>query len=197
MCSAYVRIAKICPPHIWRPESLIYLLSLPEPCFPLIDCLQVALSILGLDRVERKMTNYRNLDLLISSDKSVGNARCGEKRTILDAEPCKAKRQKVDEEIMIFDARNQTDQKHICVVASERAEDYANYMHASLLSFIEFLKSPAVGQGSLRPGIALTALSMLCITFCRHPEINLALRIFQEMYSWIPWIVTEVLGFKL
>lgn len=138
------------------------------------------------------MTNCINLDLLVSSDKSVGNTRVREKRPIQDVEASKAKRQKVDEEIMASDTGKQTEQKHIRVVACEREEDYADYMHTSLLSFIEFLKSPAVGPGSLRPGIALTALSMLCITFCRYPETNMALRIFQELYSWIPWILAEV-----
>ncbi|PON40311.1 Coatomer beta subunit [Trema orientale] len=191
LCSAYIRIAKNCPPHIWRPESLIYLLSLPEPCFPLIDCLQVALSILGPDHFGRKMTSCRSLDLLISSDKPVGNTRVREKRPIQDVEASKTKRQKVDEEIMASDASNQIQQKHVRIVACKREEDYANYMHTSLLSFIEILKSPAVSPGSLRPGIALTALSMLCIAFCRYPETTLALRIFQEMYSWIPWILAE------
>ncbi|PQQ14473.1 serine/threonine-protein kinase ATR isoform X1 [Prunus yedoensis var. nudiflora] len=123
LCNAYMRIAKMCPPHIWRPESLVYVLSCPEPCFSLIDCLQV----------ERKRTH---------------------------------------------------------TVACER-EDYADYMHQSLLSFVEILKSPGVNPDSLRPEVALTALSMLCIAFCRYPETNLSQSIFNQMYAWIPWVCQQ------
>ncbi|XP_062086906.1 serine/threonine-protein kinase ATR isoform X2 [Humulus lupulus] len=191
MCTAYIRIAKNCPAHIWKPESLVYTLSLPEPCFSLIDCLQVAISILGPDRVGGKVTDHRNLDLSIPSDKSFGNTRVREKRHIHDLEAFKTKRQKLDEEIMASDDSNQMEQKHAWVVACEREEDYAHDMHSSLLSFIKSLKSPAVSPSSLKPHLALTALSMLCITFCKYPQTNMALVIFQEMYSWISWILEQ------
>ncbi|KAM6558479.1 hypothetical protein CsatA_027718 [Cannabis sativa] len=190
MCTAYIRIAKTCPPHIWKPESLLYTLSLPEPCFSLIDCLQVALSILGPDRVGGKVTSCRNLDFSLSSDKSAGNTRVGEKRHIHDNEAFQTKRQKLDGEIIASDDSNQMVQKHAFVVACER-EDYAHNMHSSLLSLLKSLKSPAVSASSLKPHLALTALSMLCITFCRYPQTNVALIIFQEMYSWIPWILEQ------
>ncbi|KAL5561258.1 hypothetical protein UlMin_031005 [Ulmus minor] len=190
LCGAYIRIAKSCPPHIWRPELLTQILSTVEPCFPLIDCFQAALSILGPDCVGGKMTNERNLNLLTLADKSVGNFGVGEKRPIQDSHPLKAKRQKIDEETTASDAICQMEQKHADLVNRER-EEYADDMHMSLLSFLEFLKFPAVKPDSFRPDSALTALSMLCIVFSRYPETNMSCRIFQQMYSWLPWICEQ------
>ncbi|EXB24045.1 Serine/threonine-protein kinase ATR [Morus notabilis] len=164
-----------------------------EPCFPLIDCFQVAISVLGPDRVGGKMTTCKNVELLMVGDGSVGNSRVGEKRPLQDVEACESKRQKVDVGTMASDAGDQMEQMYSHVVACESEEDYANYMHTSLLSLVEILKSPAVSPDSLRPDIALTALSTLCIAFCRYPETNMASRIFQQMYSWIPWILEQLI----
>lgn len=181
----------MCPPHIWRPQSLPYVLSCPYPCFSLIDCLQVALSILGPDLVGGRITNNSCQSLSTLSDKSIENSRVGEKRPIQDVDSFKTKRQKIDEEIMNPDFNIQVEWKHTHIVPCE-TEDYANHMHKSLLSFAECLKSPGVGPNSLRPGLALTALSMLCIAFCRYPETNMSLCIFHQMYAWIPWICQQV-----
>ncbi|KAK4562116.1 hypothetical protein RGQ29_004827, partial [Quercus rubra] len=146
LCNAYTRIAKICPPHVWKPESLIRTLCFSKPCFPLIDCFRVALSILGPDCV-------------------------GEKRPIQDVVTCKVKRQKLDEDVVASDANVLVESKHTCL----------------------YLNSPAVEPDSLSPDVALTALSMLCIAFCRFPETNLSVLIFQQMYAWIP-LICEMVG---
>lgn len=140
------------------------------------------------------MTTCKNVELMVG-DGSVGNSGVGEKRPLQDVEACESKRQKVDVGTMASDASDQMEQMYSHVVACESEEDYANYMHTSLLSLVEILKSPAVSPDSLRPDIALTALSTLCIAFCRYPETNMASRIFQQMYSWIPWILEQVSSF--
>lgn len=131
------------------------------------------------------------------SIKQVENFRVGEKRPIHDVDVLKIKRQKVDEEIMASDASIQVEQKQTHLVTYEKKEDYATYMRASILSFLEFLKSPAVRPDAVRPDIALTALSMLCIAFSRFPETNLSLSIFQQMFSWIPQILEQVCKLKV
>lgn len=188
MCNAYIRIAKICPPHVWRPESLIHTLCFPEPCFLLIDCFRVALSILGPDSVGGRATNCSALDLLTSSDKSIENLRVGEKRPIPDVDTFKVKRQKLDDEIMASDANVQGQSKHTRIVTREREDKYANDMHKSLISFVKYLNSRDVGTDTLSPHVELTALSMLCIAFSRFPDTNLSIFIFQQMYAWIPRI---------
>ena len=193
MCNAYTRIAKICPPHVWKPECLIRTLCFSKPCFPLIDCFRVALSILGPDCVGGEPINYSGLESLTSSDKSVENLRVGEKRPIQDVVTCKVKRQKLDEDVVASDANVLVESKHTCLVNCETEEKYAIDMHKSLISFVKYLNSPAVEPDSLSPDVALTALSMLCIAFCRFPEANLSVLIFQQMYAWIP-LICEMVG---
>ncbi|KAG7975717.1 hypothetical protein I3843_06G113400 [Carya illinoinensis] len=188
LCNAYIRIAKICPPHVWKPESLIHMLCFPEPCFQLINCFQVALSILGPVSVGGKAKNYHGQDSLTSSGTSIENLRVGEKRPILDVDTFKVKRQKLDLETMASVASVQMQSKYTSIVACEREDKYANDMHKSLLSFVRYLSSPDVGRDTLSPHVALTALSMLCIAFYKYPETNLSICIFQQMCAWIPWI---------
>lgn len=188
MCNAYIRIAKVCPPRVWKPESLIHMLCFPEPCFQLIDCFQVVLSILGPNGVGGKAKNYSGQNSLTSSHTSIENLRVGEKRPILDVDTFKVKRQKLNQETMASVANVQTQSKYTSIVACEREDKYANDMHKSLLSFVRYLNSPDVGHDTLSPRVALTALSMLCIAFSRYPETDLSICIFQQMYAWIPWI---------
>lgn len=193
MCNAYIRIAKVCPPCVWKPESLIRILVFPEPCFQLIDCFLVALSILGPDMVGGRTTNYSGQESLSASDKSIENLSVGEKRPISDVDTFTVKRQKLDKETMAFDANVQVQSKHTSIVTPEREDKYGNIMHQSLLSFLRHLNSPDDGLNNLSPHVALTALSMLCIAFSRYPETNLSNQIFQQMYAWIPWIC-ELVG---
>lgn len=188
MCGVYIRIAKTCPTHIWRPESLVQTLCISEPCFPLINCFQVAISILGPDRVGGRITNDISLDLSTSSDNSNENWRIGEKRRIHDINILKMKRQKLDEETMLSDANVLLEHKPTHVFNCEREEEYADYMRESLLSFVEHLDCPSVKPGCLRPDVVITALSMLCIAFSRYPHTNISRCIFRQMLAWIPWI---------
>lgn len=162
----------------------------------MIDCLHVALSILGPDLVGGRITDNSCQSLSTLSDKSIENSQVGEKRPIEDVDSFNTKRQKVDEKIINPDSNIQLEWQCAHIVPCE-TEDYANQMHKSLLSFAECLKSPGVCPNSLRPDLALMALSILCIAFCRYPETNLSLCIFHQMYTWIPWICQQVCWLKL
>ncbi|KAK7343322.1 hypothetical protein VNO77_11979 [Canavalia gladiata] len=191
LCNAYARISQACPPHIWQPEYLISALYLPEPCLCLIECFQVALSTLGLPLVGEVQGNNETLTTLTYEDKSIECMRLGQKRPIQDMNNIKIKRLKLNEEIVVADAGVEVECKQSCIVTCLRVEDYAKHMNNSLLSFVQSLNAPTVGPGSLRPDIALSALSMLCIAFSIYPETNLSLRIFQQMLTWLPWIVEQ------
>ncbi|KAL0365707.1 UNVERIFIED_CONTAM: Serine/threonine-protein kinase ATR [Sesamum angustifolium] len=81
LCSAYVRIAKTCPPYSWRPECLICMLLSSESTFHIKDCFKVAVSRLGPNFVGRIMTRDDHTDLSKSREDSehecskVGKAR--------------------------------------------------------------------------------------------------------------------------
>ncbi|XVE48802.1 hypothetical protein DITRI_Ditri01bG0031900 [Diplodiscus trichospermus] len=193
LCTAYIRISRTCPPHIWKPESLINILCCPEPCILLIDCFQVSLSVLGPTRVGGGAIEHSNLGLRGSIDKSIAKPKVGEKRHIIDVGPFKMKRQKVDGEIKFSNTNVLGDIKLTDMVSYEREEGYADSMYESLLLFIETLNAPSVKDEALRPDVALTALSLLSIAFCRYPQTNLSVRIFRQMQTWFPWICEEVL----
>ncbi|GLT42972.1 hypothetical protein SLA2020_169490 [Shorea laevis] len=187
LCSAYIRIAKMCPPHIWNPESLIHILSCPEPCISLIDCFRVALCILGPDHFGGGTTAHNVLDLSTSGDKSIEILKVGEKRHNCDIDTFSNKRQKVDGQILVSNANGPGITRF---VTYEREEGYADSMYKSLLSFVELL-NPITKPNSLIPDVALTALSMLCIAFSRYPQIHMSQFIFKQMVSWIPWICEQ------
>ncbi|XP_061337449.1 serine/threonine-protein kinase ATR [Gastrolobium bilobum] len=188
LCSAYARIAQVCPPHIWQPEYLIYALYHSEPFLPLIECFQVALSTLGPCLVGGIQGNKKTLAY---EDTSIESLRLGQKRPIQDMDNLKIKRQKLNEETVVADASLEMECKYSCIVACQRVEDYANHMNKSLLSFVQSLNAPTIRPGYLRPDIALSALSMLCIAFSIYPETDLSLRIFQQMLAWLPWIAEQ------
>ncbi|XP_023529566.1 serine/threonine-protein kinase ATR [Cucurbita pepo subsp. pepo] len=188
LCNAYIRIAKICPSHIWRPEILVDMLSFPEPCFALIDCFQAALSILGPDYVGGSVPG---LGLSELSNKSIENSRVGEKRCLEDLDNVKNKKLKVDGEIVSSEADILVECKkpHIKICGTDVT--YANNLHNLLVSFVGCSRASSIRADGLRPEVSLTSLSMLCIAFCRHPETHLSQVIFQEMVSWIPWIYKQ------
>ncbi|KAK2405514.1 Ataxia telangiectasia-mutated and RAD3 protein [Trifolium repens] len=191
LCSAYVRIAQVCPPHVWKPEHLISALCHTEPCLPLIECFQVAVSTLGPHLFGEIQGNNKNVALLLNENKSIESIRHGQKRSIQDMDNLKIKRQKLNEEIDFTDASIEVELKYSCIVTCQTVEEYASHMNKSLLSFVQSLNAPAVGPGSLRPDIALPALSILCIAFSIYPESDLSVRIFQQMLGWLSWIAEQ------
>ncbi|KAF5745781.1 serine/threonine-protein kinase ATR isoform X1 [Tripterygium wilfordii] len=190
LCNAYTRIAKTCPPHIWRPQSLINMLCLPEPCFPLINCFRVALSLLGPDHNEGSIRNNDSLGLPLPINTSVEYSRVGEKRHILDVDGFNVKRHKVDEEVMASNI-DVPKGKLYHSAYSEIEVDYANYVYKSLLSFVELLSPPPAQSNSFGPDVLLSALSILCTAFSTNTKTNMSLRIFQLMHEWIPWICEQ------
>ncbi|XP_059653895.1 serine/threonine-protein kinase ATR [Cornus florida] len=191
LCNAYIRIAKCCPPHIWRPESLIYLLCSSEACFELIDCFRAALSILGPEIAGEGTTNDCCMGLSTSSDNRYESLRVGEKRPAEDLGTSKKKRQKVDEDIFAFSSNFQDANKPICKCTFERKNEYVDCMRKSLFSFVEFLKPLGGKANSLKPEVSLTAISMLSIIFCIYPQTKLSVVIFRHIREWIHWICEQ------
>ncbi|KAK7270160.1 hypothetical protein RIF29_23104 [Crotalaria pallida] len=191
LCSAYARIAQVCPPHIWKPEYLISVLYHPEPFFPaLVECFQAALFTLGPNLVGRIHGNKMST-MLASEDKSIESSTLGQKRPIQDMENLKIKRQKIKDEIIVADGSLDVECKYTHVVICPSVEDYAKHTNNFLYSFVQLLDAPTVKTSSFKPDIALSALSMLCIAFSAYPETDLSLRIFQQMLAWLPWIVEQ------
>ncbi|RVW18045.1 hypothetical protein CK203_117135 [Vitis vinifera] len=96
------------------------------------------------------------------------------KRPIQDQDICKSKRQKLEEESMASDVEVHVSCKLSHIVTCERGQEHANYMHISLLSFVELLKPHVVKDKPFRPEVSLTALSMLCIVFSKYPQTNMS-----------------------
>nr|XP_019067489.1 serine/threonine-protein kinase ATR isoform X2 [Solanum lycopersicum] len=188
LCLAYTRIAKSCPPHIWRPESLIHLLYSPTPIVPLIECFQVALSRIfpGLTRDERVNNGGKGLSDVHE------HLRAAEKRPGEDLESLNAKHLKIFDDENRYSSIKYEDVIKLSYGFGYLGEkQYADHMHNSLTLFIELLKPPSQESSSLGPEIALTALSTLCIAFCRYPQAELSLQIFRQIFEWIPWVCEE------
>ncbi|CAL5378051.1 unnamed protein product [Camellia sinensis] len=171
LCNAYIRIVKSCPPHIWRPESLICLLCSSNACFALIDCLRIVLSTISLDIVEEASTDDGNMHLSTPNHSGYESLRVGGKRPVQDFNTSKPKRQKLNQEVITSDANSQDANK----IASEFNCGKAN---------------------SLSPEVALTALSTLSIVFCIYPRTGLSSCIFGKMREWIPWIYEQAKQFS-
>lgn len=187
MCGAYVRIAKLCSFHIWKPESLLNILCFPKPYYGLVECFEVALSILDSYSVEEmdNMQDCSYTSVPITSGCELG--RVGEKRPLYPQDVLNVKRQKLD----TLDNFNLSSQ-------NEGKKEYAERMWSSLLSFIEYLEPPGGKANMLEKREAyLTALSMLCIVLCKYPRMKLSHQISCQMLGWIPWICEQVFFFFL
>ncbi|KAL0383893.1 UNVERIFIED_CONTAM: Serine/threonine-protein kinase ATR [Sesamum radiatum] len=198
LCSAYVRIAKSCPPYSWRPECVICMLLSSESTFHLIDCFKVAVSRLGPNFVGRIMTRDDHTGLSESREDSeqecskVGNehegSEVGRKRPIQDIETLETKRQKMDN----FSSTTCQDVcKFIYSFSGVQEKEYADFMCTSLNLLLEFLKPPGENSDSLREEVALTAISTLCIVFSELPHSDLSLCIFRQMCKWISWMFEQ------
>ncbi|KAL5978486.1 hypothetical protein ACLOJK_029603 [Asimina triloba] len=186
MCSAYIRIAKICPPHVWRPGLLVDVLCSSKPCYAFIDCIHAVVGILGPSSIGEEVTGD-SIRGLSSLSKGIA-CMVGEKRLADDAEGLKRKRQKIEGETVVNNVNVKVDGKFTGNFSHERDKEYTDYMRGLLISFVGFLKPGGFKDGILRPETSLTALSMLCIVFCNHARTKLAIAIFQQMRVWIPWM---------
>ncbi|KAI3446300.1 hypothetical protein Pfo_002965 [Paulownia fortunei] len=188
LCSAYVRIAKTCPPYSWRPECLICLLCSSKPIFHLIDCFKGAVSRLGPNLVGRIMTGDNHTVLHESRDNEHESSKVGGKRSVQDIETSETKRQKIDN-------YSSTICQDICKFVSNFTgvgeKEYADFMCASLNLLLEFLKPPGENSNSLKTEIALTAICTLCIVFSDHPHADLSLCIYRQTCKWISWMLEQ------
>ncbi|KAJ4962511.1 hypothetical protein NE237_022450 [Protea cynaroides] len=187
MCSAYIRIAKTCPPQIWRPETLVNMLCFGEPCLPLVDCVRVAIGILGPDRVGG-MTNSGSG---VAPSGGIESSRVGEKRPAKDMESVKIKCQKIDGGTLVCNANVRMSDEPTSIFTREGDKEFADYMQGLLLSHVDLLKPNSTTTNCLRPESAITSLSMLCLVFCNYPHTCLSLCIFQQISAWIPWICKQ------
>ncbi|RAL53196.1 hypothetical protein DM860_006868 [Cuscuta australis] len=191
LCSAYSRIVQYCPPHIWKPESLINLLYSSTATIPLILCFEVALSRLQSNSSGGEVAIVGEMCLSASNSSLSEKPRVGDKRPQNSTETSKPKLQKTNGEFMgsgvTCDHLNQL----IYGSTSMQEKDYADFMHSSLKAFVQRL-GPPIEDDSLAPGIALTALSTLCIVFCKYPYNGLLLQVLQCMCAWVPWIDEQV-----
>ncbi|KAK4772042.1 hypothetical protein SAY86_013817 [Trapa natans] len=187
LCNAYKRTAKICPPHICKPEILIKMMYSHEPCFELISCLQVAVTMLTTDGI--KGTEDKD-SIFVSSmlpGRSVTSSRFGTKRLNENVQTNNTKRLKLSVQGESCPGSGLLQENDSCMSTSEE-ENYAGYFHECIVSFVGKLKPPGGHIGFLKPDSALTTFCFLCIAFSRFPQTILSFSIFQQILSWIPWI---------
>ncbi|KAI3718255.1 hypothetical protein L6452_19118 [Arctium lappa] len=189
LCGAYVQIAKVCPPRIWKPESLINILCHPKPYYGLIECFQVALSILDPDLVGETTNAEDCLDASLSRVSGCEAVRVGEKRPVHLTNVLKVKRQKVDGSENFKPALQNVNK--VDYPPCEGKKEYAEYIGSSLRLFIDCLEPPGGKANVLEPEVSLTALSMLCIVFCKYHWANFSIHISRLMLEWIPWICEQ------
>ncbi|KAL7118480.1 hypothetical protein ACP275_02G004300 [Erythranthe tilingii] len=183
LCSAYVRIAKTCPPHSWRPEYLISMLYSSPSTFHLIDCFKVAVTRLGHNLIGGVMTGDNHTGLSETRVNAYESSNTGGKRPVQDREILETKRQKIDTGATCRDIC-----KFVSSFTGVGEKEYADYMCTSLNLLLESLKPPGENSNLLRTEIALTAISTLCIVFSEHPHASLSICIFRLMCKWICWM---------
>nr|XP_043624485.1 serine/threonine-protein kinase ATR [Erigeron canadensis] len=181
LCGAYVRIAKVCPPHIWKPESLFNTLRSPKPYHGLVECFQVVLSMLDLDFVGEATNGEESLDASLIRTSDYESVRVGEKRSIQLSNVLNVKRQKLD-----------LSNGSMSNLQSEGRNEYTEHAGSTLMSLIESLKAPGGNANLLEPEISLTALSILCIALCKCPRDKFIRQVSRQMLEWIPWISEQV-----
>ncbi|XP_058191614.1 serine/threonine-protein kinase ATR isoform X3 [Rhododendron vialii] len=125
LCNAYIRIAKSCPPHIWRPESLISLLCSSNACFALIDCLRMALSTIIPDAVEEETIENRKMNRSPPNPGGCESIRVGGKRPLQDQNTFQTKRQKFDKKVITLQADSLDEKMISCKVTTGVINEYA------------------------------------------------------------------------
>ncbi|KAI3855897.1 hypothetical protein MKW98_007860 [Papaver atlanticum] len=150
--SAYVRISKTFSVHIWKPKTLVNMMYSPKLSLPMMDCLRIAIGILGPDFVG--YVNPENTDIGISSgsDKTNQSSKVGDKRLVQNLDILQNKRQKVEEETLLsnINARVGLD----CTMKHEQDKEHADPMRESLLSFVGLLKPSGISESMLTPETA-------------------------------------------
>ncbi|KAL5713935.1 non-specific serine/threonine protein kinase [Ranunculus cassubicifolius] len=188
MCSAYIRVAKTCPPCIWRPERLTSMLLTDSPCFPLIDCIRVTIDMLGPDRVGERSNDCNNEGVSSTSTTETESLKVGGKRYSVILDSSKTKRQKTGKEVLLSTADAWKNPNFSTLYTFEKDKEYADYVSGSLLAFVSLLKPDNAEANPLKPKAALMALSMLCIAFSNYAPTDLSLSIFEQINGWMAWV---------
>ncbi|KAL6522518.1 hypothetical protein OROMI_031476 [Orobanche minor] len=186
LCSAYVRIAKTCPPYSWRPECLISMLCSSKAIFHLIDCFKVAVSRIGPSLTGRIVTSDNHTGL--SDLREPESSKIGGKRHGQNIETSEAKRQRVD----VNSATTFQDvSKFVSSFTGIGDKEYADYMRSILNLLIESLNPPGESSNSLGAEISLKAICTFCIVFTEYPQADLSLRVFGKMCKWMSWMFDQ------
>uniref|UniRef100_A0A1D1YBN2 Serine/threonine-protein kinase ATR n=1 Tax=Anthurium amnicola TaxID=1678845 RepID=A0A1D1YBN2_9ARAE len=189
LCSAYVRIAKICSIHIWKPGILLKLLCAPKPCLPLIVCIKVTIEILGSDFMQEDASSDGSRGQSLEGSEPAGLS-VGQKRPPPNIHILKHKRQKT-ENVTFPSADIHVCAESLYLSTCEPNIESANDMRRLLLSFVDFLRPGDLEPVLVRPEIAIMALSMLSLVFCKYPQSSLLRVISCEVLSWIPWLCNQ------
>lgn len=189
MCSAYLRIAKICPTHIWRPGIILSLLCSPTPCLPLINCIRMVIDVCCGCLADKDVDVGRNM---LESTKKLVLPKAGQKRSVESNDDYHRKRQKIEENKLLQRSNILFGNGTAGLLSCKLDEEYALELQKSLLKFVGLLKPECCRTVSLKPATALRALSMLCLAYYDYPEMGLSVNIFQQVLSWIPWICKQV-----
>ncbi|XP_021753008.1 serine/threonine-protein kinase ATR-like isoform X1 [Chenopodium quinoa] len=190
LCSAYIRVCRICHPRVWKPKSLLNMICSSTICLMLQDCFEVAISILGPDRVGGGTISDTTSRHLAACDNRSDRFRVDCKRPAEDLGTSKLKRQKTNGEEVTSDFVGKREDG--CFQLNlETNREYASDMCTSLLSAVESLKPLGLLTKSTRDELALATLSMFCMVFCKYPNTNTSARIFELIYLWIPWIFQQ------
>lgn len=158
------------------------MLCYAKPCSPLIECIRVAISIVGSDFARDDSLGDRGIPFAIGKEPDVSEV--GRKRSVQDHYFIQSKRRKTSE----FGANKQAGAG---ILDGQQDKQFACIFYSQINSFINLLK-PDTEASSLRPEIAIVALSQLCIAFHGFPDTSLSIAIFQQVLSWIPWICNQV-----
>ncbi|XP_039135080.1 serine/threonine-protein kinase ATR isoform X2 [Dioscorea cayenensis subsp. rotundata] len=188
MCSAYLRIAKICPTHIWRPGIILSLLCSPTPCLPLINCIRMVIDVCCGCLADKDVDVGRNM---LESTKKLVLPKAGQKRSVESNDDYHRKRQKIEENKLLQRSNILFGNGTAGLLSCKLDEEYALELQKSLLKFVGLLKPECCRTVSLKPATALRALSMLCLAYYDYPEMGLSVNIFQQVLSWIPWICKQ------
>ena len=166
------------------------MLCSPKPCSPLIECIRVAISILHSDFVREDGLCDRGVSLTVG--KELDMPQVGKKRSVQDSYYIQLKRQRTIDIGAIPSANEHIAAKITEFSPDEQDKQCAGILHSQLATFITLLKPENIEASTLRPEIAIAALSLLCIAFHGFPDTSLSISIFQQVLSWMPWICNQV-----
>lgn len=153
----------------------------------------MALKILDPDFLVETTNGEDCTDDLLLIASGCESVRVGEKRPVHLPNVLNIKRQKVDKSEKFMPSLHSV--KEVYYPHLKGKKEYAEKIGSSLLSFIEYLKPPGGKDNVAKPEISLTALSMLCIVFCKYPRAKISRQVYRQMVEWIPWISEQVMSF--